>query len=342
MAIQTNDPIRLSLDAVHQLAMAGLTKHGASADQARAVADTITGAERDGCKSHGLFRLPGYIGSLKSGKITGDAIPVLSELAPAVVKVDAANGFSSLPLEMGTAALAEKAREQGIAALAITNSYHFAALWPEVECLAEQGLVAFAFVTAKSYVAPAGGIKPLFGTNPMAFAWPREGKPPVVFDQASSASARGEIMIHERDGQAIPDAWAIDAEGHSTNDASAALAGAQLPFGGYKGSSIALMVELLAGALIGDVFSFEATANDIRDGGPPKRGEFMMAIDPKRCVQGGGPSQLAHAETLFGEILSQEGTRLPSDRRYRMRQSTPVDGITIPKSLYDECLMLSA
>ena len=102
------------------------------------------------------------------------------------------------------------------------------------------------------------------------------------------------------------------------------------------------MVELLAGALIGDVFSFEATANDLRDGGPPKRGEFMIAIDPSRCVSGGsGLSQFAHAETLFAEILGQEGTRLPSDRRYKTRLSTPQDGITVPKSLYDECIQLS-
>lgn len=341
MAKQEGDLVRLSLDEVHDLATKGLIQYGASSEQAHAVANTITFAERDGCKSHGLFRLPGYIGSLKSGKITGDAIPVLSELAPAVVKVDAANGFSSLPLDIGTAALADKAREQGIAALAITNSHHFAALWPETERLADQGLVAFAFVTAKSYVAPSGGIKPLYGTNPMAFAWPREGKPPMVFDQASSASARGEIMIHERDGQPIPDGWAMDSEGNPTNDPTEALAGAQLPFGGYKGGSIALMVELLAGALIGDVFSFEATANDIRDGGPPKRGEFMIAIDPTRCVSGGGGlSQLAHAETLFAEILDQEGTRLPSDRRYLARQTIPSVGITVPQSLYVECVSL--
>ena len=114
------------------------------------------------------------------------------------------NGFSPLALEYGRAALVEKARSQGIAALGITNSYHFAALWPETEALAEQGLAAFAFVTSSSFVAPAGGTKPLFGTNPMSFAWPREGKPPMVFDQASSASARGEIQIHQRDGKPIP------------------------------------------------------------------------------------------------------------------------------------------
>ena len=121
------------------------------------------------------------------------------------------------------------------------------ALWPETERLAERGLVAFAFTAALQYVAPAGGIKPVYGTNPMAFAWPRAGRPPLVFDQASSASARGEIQIHLRDGKPIPEGWAIGPDGEPTTDPATGLAGAQLPFGGYKGAAIALMVELLAG-----------------------------------------------------------------------------------------------
>ncbi len=331
---------RLTLEEVHQLAMDGLTAAGCSGDQARAVADTVTDAERDDCKSHGLFRIPGYIKSVKSGKVTADAVPQVSDLAPSVIKVDAMNGFAPLALEVGCAPLADRARSQGIAALAITNNYHFAALWPETERLAEQGLVAFAFVSAKNFVAPAGGIKPLYGTNPMAFAWPRENKPPIVFDQASSASARGEIQIHQRDGKPIPDGWAIDVNGNPTNDPAAGLAGAQLPFGGHKGAAIALMVELLAGALIGDVFSFEAAANDNNDGGPSCGGEFMIAIDPARCSTGTG--SLAHAEQLFAQILSQDGTRLPSDRRYSARTRTPTEGITIPNSLYEECHALRA
>jgi delta1-piperideine-2-carboxylate reductase len=337
------DLARLTLDHVHALAWQVLRAQGVSEGQARAIADTITAAERDDCKSHGLFRLPGYVSSVRSGKVTPDAVPQVRELAPAIVQVDGRKGFAPLALQIGCVPLAEKARRHGIAALAVTRIYHFAALWPEVEALAAQGLVAFAFTAAMSYVAPAGGSKPLYGTNPMAFAWPRAGHPPLVFDQASSASARGEIQLHLRDGSPLPTGWAIDAEGYPTTDPAAALAGAQLPFGGYKGAAIALMIELLAGALIGEVFSFEASEQDNDDGGPPIGGEFMIALDPARCVEPDHQSaQLAHAEQLFAKILAQGSTRLPSDRRYAARLRTPTEGITIPRALYDELERLAA
>lgn len=328
-----NELVKLTLSEVHEIATANLLHFGASAEQARAVADVVTDAERDECKSHGLFRIPGFCASLKSGKVTGNAEPIVKDLAPSVVQVDAANGFAPLALEVGSTPLIDKAKSNGIAALAVTNSYHFSALWPEVERLTNEGLVGFAFVSAKSFVAPAGGKKPLFGTNPMSFGWPRSVLPAVIFDQASSASARGEIQIHQRDGLALPDGWAIDADGNPTNDPASALAGAQLPFGGYKGSAIAMMVELLAGALIGDVFSFEASRDDVPDGGPSRGGEFMIAIDPTHC---GNTGALSHAESLFEQILEQEGTRLPSERRYRARQHTIEAGIEIVRSLHDE------
>ncbi|MCH9672844.1 MAG: Ldh family oxidoreductase, partial [Gammaproteobacteria bacterium] len=254
-----NDVVRLNLTEVHELATAAFINNGVSEPQSRAVADIVTAAERDECKSHGLFRVPGYLASVKSGKVNAHGSPTVTAIAPSVLQVDADGGFAPLALEVGRAPLVKLAKEQGIAAQAIVNSYHFAALWPEVEALADEGLVAFAYVAAMRYVAPAGGVKPLYGTNPMAFAWPRDGRPPLVFDQASSASARGEIMLHQRDGHAIPEGWAIDADGNPTTDPTAALSGAQLAFGGYKGASIALMVELLAGALVGDLFSFEAS-----------------------------------------------------------------------------------
>lgn len=333
MATSSNE-VRFSLEQVHALATEIFLAHGVSEEQTRAVADTVTAAERDGCKSHGLFRVPGYMKSVASGKVNVTAVPLVSELAPAIVRVDGSGGFAPLALQVGRGPLIEKARSQGIAALSIAATHHFAALWPETEALAEEGLAAFAFVSAFSYVAPAGGIKPLYGTNPMAFAWPRAGRPPLVFDQASSASARGEIMLHERDGKAIPEGWAIGPDGEPTTDPGVGLAGAQLPFGGYKGAALALMIELLAGALVGEVFSFEASARDNKDGGPPRGGELIIAIDPAACLPGHDrAAQQAHAEALFAKVLEQPGTRLPSDRRFAARQRTPEEGITIPASL---------
>jgi len=328
--------VTMTLDEVRSTTTRVLLAHGVSEDQTRAIADTVTNAERDDCKSHGLFRVPGYVASVKSGKVNADAVPEIRDLAPGVIQVDARHGFSPLALQLGRAPLIERARSQGIAALAVINAHHFAALWPEVEPLAAQGLAALACVSSFSYVAPAGGTKPLYGTNPIAFAWPRPDRPPLVFDQATSVSARGEIQIHLRDGKPIPEGWAIGPDGRPTTDPQAALAGAQLPFGGYKGAALSLMVELLAGALVGDVFSFEATARDNEDGGPPQGGELIVAIDPSRCVASDARAgQLARAEELFTRVLEQDGTRLPSDRRYEARLRTPSEGISIPSSLFE-------
>ncbi|MEQ9335289.1 Ldh family oxidoreductase [Thalassobaculum sp.] len=332
--------VHLSLGEVHALASRCLVANGCDAVNAGAVADTIAAAERDICLSHGLFRLPGYVASLRSGKVNGSARPQVEDLAPGVVRVDGKGGFAPLALQAGREPLMGKARSQGIAALALNDIHHFAALWPEVEALAEQGLCAFAFTAAFPYVVAAGGRRPIYGTNPMAFAWPRPGRDPLVFDQASSALARGEIMIAAREGHEVPPGTGIDADGNATTDPKAILdGGAQLPFGGYKGASIALMIELLVGALIGDKFSFEALAADNGDGGPPKGGELMLAIDPARF---GDPEGFAaHAELLFAQITAEEGVRLPADRRRRNRATTATAGVAVDAALHARILDLA-
>lgn len=330
------DPIRISLEEVHEIARAVLSAQGFSDRHADAIARILTKAERDECKHHGLFRVAFYVKALQTGHASPDAEPVLSELAPGVLRIDAGRGFSPLAHEVGLAPLAERARSQGIASLAINNVIHIAALWPEVERLAEEGLVGLAVTSAIPYVAPHGGTKPVFGTNPMAFAWPRIGRPPLVFDQAASMSARGTIQIKLRDGETLPEGWAIDADGNPTTDPAAALAGAQLPFGGPKGSSIAMMIELLAGPLIGDALSAEAGEDDRHGTGAPCAGELIIAIDPARHMPGGNlEAQAAHAERLFEMILAQEGTRLPSDRRFRARETTPTEGVTVAPPLWE-------
>jgi LDH2 family malate/lactate/ureidoglycolate dehydrogenase len=330
------DAIQMSLGEIHAAAKAALLGQGFNAAHADAIANTVTAAERDECRHHGLFRLPFYMNGLLSGQASPDAEPAIKDLAPGIIKIDAKYGFSPLALERGDAPLAERAAQHGIAALVVNNALNVAALWPEVERLADRGLVGFAFVAASPYVAPAGGTKPLFGTNPMAFAWPRPNKPPLVFDQASSASARGEIQLRLRDGKLLPEGWAIGPDGEPTTDPARALAGAQLPFGGFKGSNIAMMVELLAGPLLGDALSFEAGERDKANTGAPCGGELIIAIDPVRCIENGDRiDQLEHGEMLFRKMLEQDGARLPSDRRYEARKRTSIEGVMVPRSLYE-------
>lgn len=173
----------------------------------------------------------------------------------------------------------------------------------------------------------------------MSFAWPRKNGPPMAFDQASSAMARGEIMIHARDGHEVPDGVGIDANGNPTNDPQSILQGAQLTFGGYKGSAIALMIDLLAGPLIGESFSAEAGRTDNGDGGPARGGEFILAIDPAHL--GASSQYLDHAEQLFAELTEQDGVRLPGDRRLKARELTPTEGVHVPRALYDKLMELA-
>lgn len=327
-----SDLITLSLDDVHALSLKVLTRHGLSDDHARAIADVITQGQRDECHSHGVYRLLGCVRSVRQGKVVPRAAPTLRHISAGVLEVDAHYGYSLLAFQTGLPLLAEKARVQGIAAMAIKRCFHFSALWPEVEAIAEAGLVGIAMNPSHSWVAPAGGSQPVFGTNPLAFAWPRASGSPFVFDFATSAIARGDIELHARQDKPIPSHWAIDVHGQPTTDAKAALQGAMQTFGGHKGSALAAMIELLAGALIGDLTSAESMAFDEGVGAAPCHGELILAFDPKVFLGEDYEKGLARAEGLF-EAITTQGARLPSQRRFEARTRSLKHGVQIPRAL---------
>lgn len=328
MKILENGKVQLGLDEVKPLVSIALNKAGCNEANAEALAECIYQAEWHGAHSHGLFRMPGYLASLNSGKVNGNADPKLSNSRPSVLAVDGDAGYAPIAHRRLADPLAELAKSQGVAIAALTNTFHFAALWQEVEMLANRGVVAFACTAFKPALPPAGGTKPLYGTNPIAFAWPRENDEPCVFDQASAVMARGEVMIAARDGHDLPPGAGIDSDGNPTTDPSEVLKGALLPYGGYKGASIAMMVELLAASLIGEQLSFEAAVQDNNDGGPPRGGEFILALDPSHG--------LASSEGLFAKVLEQEGTRLPGDGRRQKRAEIEAEGVQIPADLYEK------
>ena len=333
------DGVRMTLDELRELARQKLRAVGLSTDHADAVAETMVAGERDGCTSHGIYRLLVAASSISRGVVVPDAVPVASEPAKGVVRVDGGGGFAQLAFERGLPLLVQKARDQGIAALALNHVVHFAALWPEVERLADHGLVALAFTPSHAWVAPAGGAKPVFGTNPIAFGWPRPGREAFVFDFATSAAARGEIELRRRAGEPVPGDWGVDSEGRPTTDAAAVLDGAMRTFGGHKGSALAAMVELLAGPLIGDLTSAESIALDGGRGGSPMGGELILAIDPAAFLGVAMSDHLARAEAMFAAIEAQ-GARLPSSRRYAARRESLANGVTIPARLYDDIMRI--
>lgn len=319
-----------TIEALQERVEAIFRRAGMNAVQSGALARVIVAGERDGCTSHGVYRIEGVLRTLKAGKVRGDALPVLGpDDGGAVVRVDAAGGFSNAAFELGLPALAERARALGLAAMVVNDCTHFAALWPEVEAVAAEGLAALAMCPSYASVAPAGGTGPLLGTNPLAFGWPRPGRAPYVFDFATSVAARGEIELHRRAGKPLPEGWAIDRDGAPTTDPEAALAGAMLPFGGHKGSAIGTMIELLAGVMIGDLTSPEALEFLGGTALAPRHGELVIALSPERFAAGRPGNPFARAETLL-EAITAQGARLPSSRRHAARARAEEQGISLP------------
>ena len=249
--------------------------------------------------------------------LNGKGKPDIKKISASVIKANGNNCLAPVVLKKSIPELIKLAKENGVAILAITNSHHLAAMWPETEMIAEQGLVAFACTSYKPAVAPAGAIKPLFGTNPISFAWPRRNKPPVVYDMATASMAMGEVQVAKREGHKVPLGTGLTKEGKDTTDpAEIADGGVLLPFGGYKGSGIAMMVELLAGALVGDNFSFETAEKDNNDGGPPSGGEFILAISPDKLSQNNWDE---HSSKFFEKMKAMGDVRLPGERRHKNR-----------------------
>ena len=277
--------------------------------------------------------------SIRSGRASAAAQPRLERVAGSFLRVDGDSGFAPAAHAVGVAALIEAATNNGIAALALTHCYHYSALWHDLDPIVDAGLACWAFV-GQCIVAPHGGNQRLMGTNPIAFGWPRAGQRPFVFNFATSAVACGEIELMGRAGKMLPPGWGIDAAGEPTLDPAQALAGALLPFGGYKGSALPMMVELIAGPLIGEPTSRAAAALDSGDGGPPLGGELLMAMSPDVFNSGLAHDWHEQAESFFAEARKQPGVRLPSDRRHEARRRSEQGGVEVSDALLQELARL--
>jgi (2R)-3-sulfolactate dehydrogenase (NADP+) len=206
-----------------------------------------------------------------------------------------------------------------------------------VEALAKKGLIGLLFANTPKAIAPWGGMQGVFGTNPIAFAAPRTANDPLIIDLSLSKVARGKIMVAEQEGKTIPEGWALDANGHPTTDPTAAMAGTMLPMGDAKGAALVLMVEIMSAALTAAHFGFESSSFFAAEGRPPGVGQVLIAIAPNPLS---GECFDDRLEMLLNTILSQGNTRLPGDRRLRLRQAAQQDGITITKRQYDQLIAL--
>ncbi|WP_415012686.1 Ldh family oxidoreductase [Amaricoccus sp.] len=274
--------------------------------------------EIDGSHSHGVFRVPGCRASLRSGAIDAGAEPVLDRVAPALLRVDACGGYAQPALARAVPTIRDMVAETGTATVALRDSHHFSALWPDLEPFTDAGLVALTVVSGGPTVTVRGASRNVFGTNPIAFGFPLAGARPVILDLATSTMSNGDLRIASNEGRKVPVGTSLGRDGRDTDDPAEILAhGGALPFGGHKGMALSLMVEVLASALTGGAFSHEMDFAAHPDNQTPKTGQFLLVVDPARGGNAGFAERAAGVD------------RLPSDRRYRHRDAAAERGIPV-------------
>ncbi|CAL63445.1 Putative dehydrogenase [Herminiimonas arsenicoxydans] len=329
----------VTIDELTSLTMLALEKAGASLSAAKAAARALVAADAQGLASHGVSRVPQYTTFLRNGRSSTTAIPKIVHSKGGACLIDAQSGMAYEACALAIQTATARAREFGISCVGVTNSNHFGAAAVHLEPLGRAGLVGLAFSNSPAAMPAWGGKTPLFGTNPIAAIFPRRDAEPLVIDLALSEAARGKIMLAAKDGKPIPLGWAVDKDGKPTTDAKAALAGSMLPVGGVKGAMIALTVELLAIALTGSAFGFEADSFFSDEGNQPRLGQLFLAIDPGALA--GSDVYFSRIETLLGMMLQDDGVRLPGERRHGLAVKAAQHGIEIPDALHAQIVALA-
>ncbi|HEY4609362.1 MAG TPA: Ldh family oxidoreductase [Ilumatobacteraceae bacterium] len=326
----------VTLDHIEDLAGAALQRCGASPLQADATARSVRDAEAEGIRNVGLGYLPVYSAHLLCGKVVGAAVPTVAEPDGVILRADAHFGFAHPAFEAALDSFDQLARTSGVAVLTIGRSYSAGVLGWMVDRIARRGLVALGFANSSPLVAPWGGRTARLGTNPLAYAVPRDGSEPLVFDMATSATAYVNIVQAAHENRPIPLGWALDADGHPTDDPALALDGTVAPLGGAKGFGLALLVEIFAAGLSASNWGIDSSSFGDDVGGPPGVGQTFIAIDPGRCDKMFGQ----RVERLLAVLCAEDGVRLPGDRRHASRRAAQTNGVEVPEELLQQIYAL--
>ena len=314
-----------------QLACTALERAGANHRMAEAAARHLVRAEAQGLPTHGLSRVAVYCGMLRGGRADGAAQPIMVAERAGACLIDNRDGLPYVSAQWAVEEAIQRARRNGIAFAGIRNSGHVGVLGIHVEAIAQAGMVGFGFTNSPAAMPPWGGKKPLFGTNPMAAAFPRRGKAPIIVDLALTTVVRGRIMMAMKRGERIPEGWALDRNGKPTTDPKEAIEhGSLFPIGGAKGAMLALVFELICAALTGAAIGAEADSFFSEEGNRPRIGQAFMAIDPGALA--GMKTYWERTEAVVSAMLSDPEVRLPGARRFAAEESAR-KGIEVPDDL---------
>jgi LDH2 family malate/lactate/ureidoglycolate dehydrogenase len=344
--------LRYSVEVLQEFAARCFVAVGMEQADAALVADTLVAAELRGVTSHGLVRLPVYLGNLKDGLVDATARPTLGADGPAVALVDGKRAMGQVASKFGMDLAIARARDNGIAAVTVRNSNHFGAGAYWAMLALPERMIGIAMTNGAVAMAPTGGVTPLLGNNPIAVASPAGEELPIVLDMAQTMVARGWIKLAAMRGQQLPDGWAQDARGKPTNDPAAALDGSLLPIGGYKGYGLAVIVELLTAALSGAAMgpalenmgftagALEETRQPVHEAGGSGTGHFFAAIDIGRFlpfdVYTGRVDALVRTMKASELADGVDTILLPGEREFLTERARRADGIAISAEVAPE------
>ncbi|NNE52418.1 MAG: Ldh family oxidoreductase [Sulfitobacter sp.] len=323
--------VQVSLKEIEETTQAALLAHGADAFPAAEVARAVAAAESFGNKICGLYYVESYCQQLRTGRVKGDVIPVVSTPRPSAIHVDAGFGFAQPAFAYGLAVALDAARQAGIASLAIGHAHTCTSLGYFTEQIARAGLIGIGFTNASPIVAAPGGKTRVIGTNPIAFSVPDgRGGMAMHFDQSTTTVALGKITMAKAAGESIPEGWAVDADGNPTTDPAAALAGSLVSTGGYKGWGFGLMAEILAAGLTGGILSKDVKPLKAPEGPPHDLGQYYIIIDPSTA-----PEFDTRLAALSAAATQDEGARMPGQGR------APSDPVEVSEATWDQIKALA-
>ncbi len=308
------------------------TAAGVDPREARLVAIHVVDAEARGYVSQGLIRVPAYVKWARAGQIAPRTTLTIERDAAATLVVDAHNGWGHVAAIETMRLCMERAKTSGVCLAVVRNTNHIGRLGYYVEAAAAQGmigLIACSGNPTSSWVAPWGGIGPIFGTNPIAIGFPRRDGPPVVVDVSTTQGARGNVLLAQKLGQSLPEGWAFDAAGDPTRDPQKALPphGTLAPLGGHKGYALAVAVEILCGVLAG-IWPPDPSANFV---GAIRVDAFLPLDTYYESLAGlAGAIKTGPTRPGFDEIS------LPGEGSARRKGRSDADGVRVSPELWQE------
>jgi len=327
-------------DKLSDFVSAVFAKAGVPADEASLIADSLVEADMTGVESHGVSRVPIYLKRIETGVVNAKAkLEVVADLPGALVL----DGCNSMGIVTGVRAMdmaVRKAETAGAVFVTVKNSNHFGIAAYFTRRAMAKGMIGYAASNAPSTMAPWGGIKPYMGTNPFSVAIPAGAELPIVMDMATSVVAQGKIILAEKEGKQIPFGWAITKDGEPTDDPKAALEGTVLPFGGPKGYSISLLLDVLSGVLSGAAFGpyLFNMWNDFKN--PQNVGHCFSVMDIKKFLP--LDEFKSKMDTMIRDIKNSPRAKgideifLPGELEHRKREDRMKAGIPLgPKTYAD-------